>query len=124
MIWGAVWNAIFISTVFPIITLNSDEFKAFNLFERTNKRNDLEETASYVVTNSIKILRQLNSQKKIALDVDKIDKNQLKCLKKMRQLSKLRKEMDSLVIETLYFEDDMLTKMELVLELNEKITAI
>lgn len=42
----------------------------------------------------------------------------------MRELSRLRKELDSLVIETLYFEDDMLTKMELVLELNEKITAI
>lgn len=57
MIWGAVWNAIFISTVFPIITLNEDEFKAFNLFERTNKRQDLEEVASHVITNSIKILR-------------------------------------------------------------------
>lgn len=124
MIWGAVWNAIFISTVFPIITLNDEEFKAFNLFERIHKRNDLEDTASVVVSNSIQILRELNSKGNGPYDVDKLDKNQLKCLQYMRKLSKLRKEMDSLVIETLYFEDDMLTKLELVLELNEKVTAI
>lgn len=42
----------------------------------------------------------------------------------MHNLSKSKKEMDALVIETLYMEDDMLSKLEIVLELNESIVEI
>lgn len=74
MIWGAVWNSVFISTVFPVITLNQSEFKAFNLFERTNKRNELEEISSYILTNSMRILGQLNSKINRHINTEKLDK--------------------------------------------------
>lgn len=124
MIWGAVWNSIFISTVFPIITLNQNEFKAFNLFERTNKRNELEEKSSFILTNSMRILGQLNSKINRHINTEKLDKTQLNCLNGMHELSKAKKEMDALVIETLYMEDDMIAKMEIVVDLNEKINEI
>lgn len=124
MIWGAVWNSIFISTVFPIITLNQNEFKAFNLFERTNKRNELEENSSYILTNSMRILGQLNSKINRHINTEKLDRTQLDCLSGMHKLNKAKKEMDALVIETLYMEDDMISKMEIVVDLNEKINDI
>lgn len=124
MIWGAVWNSIFISTVFPLITLNQNEYKAFNLFERTNKRNELEDTSSYILTNAMRMLGQLNSKINRHIDTAKLDKTQLDCLNSMRKLNKVKKQMDSLVIETLYMEDDMISKMEIVVDLNEKISEI
>jgi hypothetical protein len=75
MIWGAVWNSVFISTIFPIITLNQNEYKAFNLFERTNKRSELENVASYVVSNSIQIIRDIKNKARDSIDMQKVDKN-------------------------------------------------
>ena len=124
MIWGAVWTSVFISTVFPIITLNTDEYKAFNLLERTNKRGTLELAASHVITNIMKIQRHIIKRTTTNIDPQYLEEKQVACLNKMRNLSKVRKEIDSLVIETLYFEDSMLTKLEMVLELNEQVTEI
>jgi hypothetical protein len=124
MIWGSLWTSIFVSTLFSILALEDFELKALNLFERTDKRQVMEDKAAKVIANLMKLnFEMLKSYKEnnctnIKLKSKFVDL-QSRINRNLRATKEAKRDLDRFKLETLYFEDDMLMKFEKV-RANEK----
>ena len=108
MMWGFLWNAIFIRTVFPLITLNEREMKSLNMFTRTHTRDELMEVCSRVIVRCLKIYKFLKKNK---IKFRKIDILQQQIITILRSTRKIRNELNSLILQTNYFSNDIVGKL-------------
>lgn len=110
---------MFVSTLFSIFNLEENEIKAVNLFHRTNLRRELELVASKVVSDTMKInsllLRSFKAcnNREISSHPD-LDKLQRQIILNLKYVKQLKSQLDYYKLETLYFEDDMLTKIDMI----------
>lgn len=117
MIWGSIWTSLFVSTLYSIFNLNEHEIRALNLFHRTSIRTTLEQKAAYVIADLMKINKQLvKNFKKMSVDslegVSEIQSLQKRAILNLKEVKQLRRRLDRYKLETLYFEDDMISKLD------------
>lgn len=112
VIWGNFWSSIFLSSVYPYIQLTLREEKALNQIKRLR----LKEEISRLSSDLIKKLVQLNymANKKIPTTSEKIAKMNSQSFDILKEIRKLKKELKMLIEETNYFYDDVLSKIEMV----------
>lgn len=95
-----------------------------NLFHRASLRGELEVIASKVVTDVMKITTQMmksfksNGQTAIKNDPELV-KLQTRVVLNLKHVKAMKRQLDIYKLETLYFEDDMLTKIDRI-RLKEK----
>lgn len=110
---------MFVSTLFSIFNLEENEVKAVNLFHRTNMRRELELVASKVVTDTMKINSlllksfKIYNNKGIGKHPD-LEQLQKQIILNLKYVKNMKRQLDYYKLETLYFEDDMLTKIDLI----------
>lgn len=92
MIWGFLWNAIFISTLFPLITITETERKALNMFTRTQKRDQLMGVCSRVVVRCLRIQHCLT---KIKIKKRIVNVLQAQIITILRKVRSYRRELNS-----------------------------
>lgn len=108
---------MFVSTLFSLFNLAEPEMKAMNLFHRTSLRAELELIASKVVTDMMKITTKMmksfkmSGQSSIANDPE-LQILQRRVVLNLKHVKAMKRQLDIYKLETLYFEDDMLTKID------------
>ena len=112
VIWGNFWSSIFLSSVYPYIQLNLREEKALNHIKRLR----LKEEIARLSSDLIKKLVQLNhmANKKTSTTSEKVAKMNSQSFDILKEIRKLNKELNMLIEETNYFYDDVLSKIEMV----------
>lgn len=117
IVWGSIWTSLFVSTLFSIFNLSDTELRAVNLFHRVTKRQELEAAASRVVSNLLKLnhkfrenFRKVGGQ--LLSEDKKTQKLQSLAWANLRKTKKAKRELDFYKLETLYFEDDMISRLD------------
>lgn len=110
---------MFVSTLFSIFNLEENEVKAVNLFHRVNLRRELDQVASRVVCDLMKIskhlLKSFKENNKQNLEAHpELTSLQKRIILNLKHVKSMKRQLDFYKLETLYFEDDLITKIDML----------
>lgn len=131
ILWGSIWTSLFISTLNSVFQLDSNALKALNLYHRTQSKNVMHQKAALVIQDlmklNLKLLKDFSSVKKVhgsrLMKTDDADNIQKQIMLNLKHVKKLKKEMEFYKLETLYFEEDMMGKYDLLRDLEKQIVS-
>lgn len=116
VIWGNFWSSIFLSSIFPYIQQSLREEKAFNHFNRLSLRKKLNQKSAELVSLMVQLNYLINKKSVNSKKIESLNKKAAVMLKNIRQI---KKDMSSALQDTNYFVDDVLTRVERIVNLSE-----